>query len=308
VELRSFDCEHINEKACDTCDDVLQLAAAVERRSEHPLAQAVVNAAGERKLHNGYIAEDVEAITGRGVRGKVNGKNIIVGSHALFDAEHPHDQTICLAMDAVEKNGCTTMLVSEGERLAGYIAVADKARDTSRDAIAALKKLGIEKSVMLTGDNATTAQTIARVVGIDEVRAQLLPAQKLEEVKSLHNKYERVAMVGDGINDAPALASADIGIAMGGAGTAQAIETADVALMSDNLNKLPFAIKISRKAMRVIKQNIVISLLLKFVFLALAFPGLATLWMAVIADTGASLVVTVNGMRLLKTKEAQLAE
>jgi len=306
VELRSFNCEHTNEKACDSCDDVLQLAAAVERRSEHPLAQAVVNAAGERKPHNGYVAEEVEAITGRGVRGKVNGKNITVGSHPLFDVEHPHDQTICRAMDAVEKNGCTIMLVSEGERLAGYIAVADKTRDTSRAAIEALKKLGIEKSVMLTGDNATTAQTIARVVGIDEVRAQLLPAQKLEAVKSLHNKYERVAMVGDGINDAPALASADIGIAMGNAGTAQAIETADVALMSDNLNKLPFAIKLSRKAMRVIKQNIIISLLLKFVFLALALPGFATLWMAVIADTGASLLVTVNGMRLLKTKESQL--
>jgi Cd2+/Zn2+-exporting ATPase len=308
VELRSFDCQHLDEKECASCDDVLQLAAAVERRSEHPLAQAVVNAAGERKHHNGYVAEEVEAITGRGVRGKVNGKNIIVGSHALFDAEHPHDQTICRTVDAVEKNGCTTMLVSAGERLAGYIAVADKTRDTSRAAIAALKKLGIEKSVLLTGDNTTTAQTIARVVGIDEVRAQLLPAQKLEEVKSLHNKYERVAMVGDGINDAPALASADVGIAMGSAGTAQAIETADVALMSDNLNKLPFAIKISRKALRVIKQNIIISLLLKFVFLALALPGLATLWMAVIADTGASLLVTVNGMRLLKTKEAQLAE
>jgi Cd2+/Zn2+-exporting ATPase len=307
VELRSFDCQHAAEKECESCDDVLQLAAAVERRSEHPLAQAVVNAAGERKPHNGYVAEEVEAIAGRGVRGRVNGKSIVVGSHALFDAEHPHDETICRTVDAAEKNGCTTMMVSDGEHLAGYIAVADKTRDTSRAAIKELKKLGIEKNIMLTGDNVTTAQTIARVIGIDEVRAQLLPAQKLEAVKSLRHEYQRVAMVGDGINDAPALASADVGIAMGNAGTAQAIETADVALMSDNLSKLPFAIKISRKAMRVIKQNITVSLVLKGVFLALALPGFATLWMAVIADTGASLLVTVNGMRLLKMKEKPLS-
>ncbi|MDZ7360247.1 MAG: heavy metal translocating P-type ATPase [candidate division KSB1 bacterium] len=303
VELRSFACAHPAEKECESCDDVLQLAAAVERRSEHPLAQAVVAAAGERKLHHGYIAEEVEAITGRGVRGKVNGKNIVVGSHAMFDAEHPHDETICQTVDTVEKNGHTAMMVSADERLAGYIAVADKMRDTGRTAIAELRKLGIEKSVMLTGDNTTTAQTIARVVGVDDVLAQLLPNQKLEAVQSLRREYECVAMVGDGINDAPALASADVGIAMGSAGTAQAIETASVALMSDNLNKLPFAIKLSRKAMRVIKQNIAVSLVLKGVFLILALPGFATLWMAVIADTGASLIVTVNGMRLLRTKD-----
>jgi len=303
VELRSFDCAHPAEKECESCDDVLQLAAAVERRSEHPLAQAVVAAAGERNPHHGYVAEDVEAITGRGVRGKVNGKKIIVGSHAMFDAEHPHDETICRAVDTVEKNGRTAMMVSADQRLAGYIAVADKMRDTGRAAIEELRKLGIKKSVMLTGDNTTTAQTIARVVGVDEVLAQLLPNQKLEAVQSLRREYKCVAMVGDGINDAPALASADVGIAMGSAGAAQAIETASVALMSDNLNKLPFAIKLSRKAMRVIKQNIAVSLVLKGIFLILALPGFATLWMAVIADTGASLIVTVNGMRLLRTKD-----
>jgi len=303
VELRSFDCVHPTENVCSSCEEVLQLAAAVECRSEHPLAQAVVTAAGERQHHNGYVAEEVETLTGRGVRGKVNGKNVIVGSHALFDAEHPHAKIICNTLDAVEKNGRTAMIVSTDEHLVGYIAVADKTRDSSRSAIAELKKLGIEKSVMLTGDNSATAQMIARVVGVDEVFAQLLPSQKLEAVKSLRHEYERVAMVGDGINDAPALASADVGIAMGAAGTAQAIETANVALMSDNLNKLPFAIKISRKAMRVIKQNIAISLVLKGIFLALALPGFATLWMAVIADTGASLLVTMNGMRLLRIKD-----
>jgi Cd2+/Zn2+-exporting ATPase len=282
---------------------VLQLAAAVERRSEHPLAHAIVTAAGERGRHNGYVAEEVEALSGRGVRGKVNGKKVIVGSHALFDAEHPHDAAICRAVNAAEQNGRTAMIVSNDERLAGYIAVADQTRDSSRDVIAELKKLGIEKNIMLTGDNSVTAQSIGSAVGVDEVRAQLLPDQKLEAVKALRELYKRVAMVGDGINDAPALASADVGIAMGNAGTAQALETASVALMSDNLGKLPFAIKLSRKALHVIKQNITISLVLKGIFLALALPGLATLWMAVIADTGASLLVTVNGMRLLKTKD-----
>jgi Cd2+/Zn2+-exporting ATPase len=303
VELRAFDCAHPAQGECKSCDDVLQLAAAIERRSEHPLAHAIVTAAGERGRHNGYVAEEVETLSGRGVRGKVNGKNVIVGSHAMFDAEHPHDAAICRTVNAAEQNGRTAMIVSNDERLTGYIAVADQTRDSSRDVIAELKKLGIEKSIMLTGDNSVTAQSIGSAVGVDEVRAQLLPDQKLEAVKALRELYKRVAMVGDGINDAPALATADVGIAMGNAGTAQALETASVALMSDNLSKLPFAIKLSRKALHVIKQNVTISLVLKGIFLALALPGLATLWMAVIADTGASLLVTVNGMRLLKTKE-----
>ncbi|MGH7452001.1 MAG: heavy metal translocating P-type ATPase, partial [bacterium] len=303
VELRAFECAHPEQRGCQSCDDVLQLAAAIERRSEHPLAHAIVTAAGERGRHHGYVAEGVETLTGRGVRGKVNGKSVIVGSHALFDAEHPHDAAICQTVNAVEQNGRTTMIVSNGEHLAGYIAVADQTRDSSRDVIAELKKLGIEKSIMLTGDNSATAQSIGSAVGVDEVRSQLLPNEKLEAVKALRELYKRVAMVGDGINDAPALAIADVGIAMGNAGTAQALETASVALMSDNLGKLPFAIKLSRKALHVIKQNIAISLVLKGIFLALALPGLATLWMAVIADTGASLLVTINGMRLLKTRE-----
>jgi Cd2+/Zn2+-exporting ATPase len=300
--MRSVDCENHNRE-CQPCEDLLQLAAAVERRSEHPLAQAIRQAAGERGLHRGYQVENVETLSGRGVRGKVNGKTVTVGSHALFDAEHPHDDTVCRTVSALEANGHTAMMVSEGERLAGYIAVADRTRDTSRAAITELKKMGIEKSVMLTGDNHTTAQAIGETVGVDDVRAKLLPAQKVEVVKLLRREYEHVAMVGDGINDAPALASASVGIAMGGAGTAQALEAADVALMSDNLSKLPFAIKLSRKALHVIKQNIAVSLALKGVFFMLALPGLATLWMAVFADMGASLLVTVNGMRLLREKD-----
>ncbi len=302
VDIRNFSCENHGQH-CSSCEDMLQLAAAVERRSEHPIALAIVQAAGDRAKHCGYIVEEVETLAGRGVRGKVNGKSVVIGSHALFDAEHPHEELICQTMKAVEASGRTAMMVSEDERVAGYIAVSDQARAESRDALAELKKLGIQKSVMLTGDNAATAQNIANSVGMDEVRSQLMPDQKLEAVKSLRQEYHNVAMVGDGINDAPALASANVGIAMGGAGTAHALEVADVALMSDNLSKLPFAIKLSRKALSVVKQNVIVSLALKAVFLALALPGFATLWMAVIADTGASLLVTMNGMRLLREKD-----
>lgn len=302
VEIRDFSCADHSE-SCSSCEDMLQMAAAVERRSTHPLAQAVVQAANARAQHSAYVAEDVEMLAGRGVRGKVNGKTVVVGSHAFFDATHPHDGEICRTVNALEENGHTTMMVSADERLAGYIAVADRARADSRAALAKLKELGIQKSVMLTGDNAATAQSLATTLGVDEVRAHLLPDQKLAAVQALRREYEDVAMVGDGINDAPALACASVGIAMGGTGTAQALETADVALMSDNLSKLPFAIKLSRHALAVIKQNLAISLVLKGIFFALALPGLATLWMAVIADTGASLLVTVNGMRLLRARD-----
>ncbi|MDZ7289174.1 MAG: heavy metal translocating P-type ATPase [candidate division KSB1 bacterium] len=303
IKMRALECVH-DEGNCETCEDMLQLAAAVERRSEHPLAQAIVAAAGESGRHNGLIVEEVENLAGRGVRGKVNGQTVTVGSHALFEVEHPHDATICRTIEALEKSGYTTMMVSAGGGIAGYIVVADQTRDHSRAAITELKKLGIEKNLLLTGDNPAAAQSIGEAVGVDEVHAQMLPEQKLEAVKLLRREYQHVAMVGDGINDAPALASASVGIAMAKAGTAQALEAADVALMSDNLSKLPFAIKLSRKALRVIKQNIVISLALKGIFFILALPGLATLWMAVFADMGASLLVTVNGMRLLKTRDS----
>ena len=298
VATQTVDCEHPSD-GCAPCDDMLALAAAVERRSEHPLARAVVEAAGERARHGEFAVGDVESLAGRGVRGTVNGKRITVGNHKLFDTEFPHDENLCNAVSDVEANGHTAMMVSDGERVRGYIAVADQLRDAGRGAISDLKKLGIEKTVMLTGDNATIAQAIGDSVGVDEVRANLLPEDKLEVITALRKKYEHVAMLGDGINDAPALASASVGIAMGAA-SAQALEAADVALMSNNLAKLPAIIRHSRKTMSIIRQNIFFSIGIKVVFLALALPGLATLWMAVFADMGASLLVTMNGMRLLR--------
>ncbi len=295
---RSADCA--TGESCAECDDVLALAYAVEKRSAHPLAKAVVDAAGSRGLDTRYApAESVAMLSGRGVQGQVNGKLITVGSHALFEAEHPHSRDLCNWVDAAEAQGQTTMLLCDGDRVRGFIAVADEPRADSQQVIADLKNLGIQ-TVMLTGDNAAVAESIGKSVGVNDVRAGLLPADKVDAVKGLLNTQGRVAMVGDGVNDTPALAAATVGIAMGGAGSAQAMETADIALMADDLRQLPYAIRLSRFARSLIRQNIVLSLGLKAVFMLLALAGGASLWLAVFADVGMSLIVTLNGMRPIR--------
>lgn len=289
---------------CEDCDDVLALAAAVESRSEHPLAQAITQAATARGLGEVYSpAEDVTVLAGRGVRGHINGRQVTVGSHRHFDLTYSHDDFFCQQIDQSEARGQTTMLVHDGSDVRGYIAVADQVRPSSAQIIARLQDIGIERIIMLTGDNESTARAIGDEVGVDGVRANLLPQDKVDAVRALLDEYGQVAMVGDGVNDAPALAAATIGIAMGGAGTDQALETADIALMADDLSKLPFAIELSRRTRSIIRQNVALSLLIKGLFMALALPGLATLWMAVFADMGASLIVTLNGMRLLRSDE-----
>ncbi len=206
--------------------------------------------------------------------------------------------------DAAQSAGQTVMYVSRADKVIGYIGVQDEIRGDSAAALAELGAMNPPvKRVMLTGDNAQAAARVAgQIPGIDEIHAGLLPDQKLAEIEKLGRSGAAVAMVGDGINDAPALARADVGIAMGGGGTAQAMETADVVLMQDDLSHVPLALRMARKSRRVIKQNIVLSLALKLAFLALAIPGIATLWMAVVADVGATLLVTLNGMRLLREK------
>jgi Cd2+/Zn2+-exporting ATPase len=184
----------------------------------------------------------------------------------------------------------------------GYIAVADTLRPGVSEVMASLDKVGIEHTIMLTGDNQATAQAIAAAVGVEDLKADLLPEQKVAAIEELLDQYEAVAMVGDGVNDAPALARATVGIAMGAAGTDTALETADVALMADDLGKLPFTVTLSQQARRIIRQNVALSLGIKAVFFALALGGVATLWMAVFADMGASLIVTLNGMRLLRKR------
>jgi len=287
-------------------DEVLALAAAVENRSEHPLARAVVAAAEQRGIAF-TAAQDFQALTGRGARALLDGSPVHIGNRTLFaEINTPVPEVLHTHAERLEAEGKTVMFVAvvDGGRTSavGLIAVADTVRPDAREAIAALKRSGIRHTVMLTGDNEPTAVAIAAQVGVDEARANLLPEEKVDAVERLLAEYGQVAMVGDGVNDAPALARATVGIAMGGAGTDQALETADIALMADDLVKLPFAMQLSRRTLMVVRQNVAFSLLVKAAFMALALPGLATLWMAVFADVGASLIVILNGMRLLKNK------
>jgi len=287
-------------------EHILRLAAAVESRSEHPLARAIVAAAEQRGIAF-TPAEDFQALTGRGARAWLNGRQVTIGNRTLLsEVGIPLLEPLRTQVERLEEEGKTVMVVATmangRHSVAGLIAVADTVRPDAREAVAALKRSGVRRTVMLTGDNERTATAIAAQVGIDEVRANLLPERKVGAVEGLLAEYGQVAMVGDGVNDAPALARATVGIAMGGAGTDQALETADIVLMADDLSKLPFAMHLSRRTLRVVQQNIVFSLLVKAAFMGLAIPGLATLWMAVFADVGASLIVILNGMRLLKNK------
>ena len=304
LAVRARDCMQDDTQLlddCAACNDVVALASSVERRSEHPLAHAILSESERRgvgALHP--VAETVTALMGKGVTGQVDGRAVTIGSHTFFDRDIPHKQTHCAAATHDASQGFTPILVSaEGEYL-GMITVADQVRASSRTAVAQLKAAGIRAVVMLTGDGAGTAQAIADEVGVTDVRAELLPADKLTAVEELQDSYGPVAMVGDGINDAPALAAADVGIAIGGAtGTAQAMETADITLMSDDLRQLPFAIRLARATMQTIRANVVFSIGIKLVFLVLVLLGVGTMWMAVLADVGTSVLVTLNGMRLL---------
>jgi Cd2+/Zn2+-exporting ATPase len=290
--------------ACTNCRDLIAKAAAVEARSEHPLGQAIIERAREMGLQDAYApAEDVEATTGRGVRGRVEGHEITIGSHE-FVHNGEHRDAFCQQVELAEREGWTTIVIAdECCDQWGYVTIADAPRESAPRVIEALKGVGIEHTVMLTGDNEGTARKIAAQVGVDEFKARLLPGDKVDAVEELLARYQRVGMVGDGINDAPALARATVGIVMGAAGSDAALETADVALMADDLTKLPFLIGLSRRTLSIIRQNVAFALLVKALFLGLAVAGVATLWMAVFADMGASLLVIFNGMRVLGYRE-----
>jgi Cd2+/Zn2+-exporting ATPase len=232
----------------------------------------------------------------------VQGKTFQIGNSRLFteqaiDVKHVEDK-----ISRLQNEGKTVMLLGDNERVLGLIAVADVLRENSGQAINKLKKAGIKKVIMLTGDNESTAHAIATKAGVDDFRAGLLPEDKVDAIKKLLIKHGKVAMVGDGVNDAPAMAVSTVGIAMGAAGTDAALETADIALMADDLTKLADAIKLSRKTLGIIKQNIAFALIIKGLILLMVVPGWLTLWLAVAGDMGSSLLVTLNGMRLLKVK------
>jgi Zn2+/Cd2+-exporting ATPase len=307
VAVEAVSCEAPGDR-CLPCDEMLALASAVEQYSEHPLAQAVRDASIARGVHGRYTAGTVQALAGRGVSGTVAGDTVVVGSHRYFEDHFPHAAADCAAVDAASAAGQTSLLVGREGAYLGYITVADRVRDSSAAAIRALREAGVEHVVMLTGDDAPTAHAVATAVGVDDVRAGLMPAAKVDAVEALRREYGAVAMVGDGINDAPALASATVGIAMGAAGTAQALETADVALMGDDLRPLAFLLRLSRATMNTIRANIALSLGIKLAFLVLVLLGLGSLWLAVFADMGASLIVTLNGMRLLRRPQPTPAD
>ncbi|MES2069288.1 MAG: heavy metal translocating P-type ATPase [Pseudomonadota bacterium] len=278
----------------------LQLAASLAGRSDHPVSGAI-STYWQAQAGLGVLLEvgDFEALAGRGVKGRMDGQWIYLGNHRLIEELQICTPQTEAALDRLEAEGKTAVIICNEQAPLAVIAVADTVRDSSRQAIAELHQLGI-RSLMLTGDNTLTARAIAAHVGIDDARGDLLPEDKLAAITEELKLYGSVGMVGDGINDAPALAKSSIGFAMGAAGTDTAIETADVALMDDDLRKIPQFIRLSRRTAAILKQNIALALGIKLVFLLLAVMGMATLWMAVFADMGASLLVVFNGLRLLR--------
>lgn len=279
----------------------LRQAASLASHSDHPVSQAITRFAEGQTVLTDPVA--MQALPGRGVQGEVDGQLLYLGNHRLVEELNICSPALEAQLKVLETQGKTTTLLMTKERVLGVFGVADTVRDTSRDAIAALHKLGVH-TTMLTGDNPLTAQAIASQVGIDTVQAELLPTDKLTAIEALAKQYGAVGMVGDGINDAPALARADIGFAMGAAGSDTALETADVALMDDDPRKLAEFIQLSRRTGAILRQNIALALGIKVVFLVLAVLGSATLWMAVFADMGASLLVVANGLRLLRSARA----
>ena len=278
--------------------EILGMAAALEVRSAHPIARAILAKAADLKIV-AEPADAVQAITGRGVVGRIAGREMWLGSRRYIEERGIGSPAVLQRADALSSAGRTIVAVGDGQEVWGLVAVADAVRPEAKDIVAALHRAGIEHVVMLTGDNRATAEAIAKQTGIDEVRAELLPGDKVSAVEDLVRRYGSVAMVGDGVNDAPAMGRANLGIAMGAMGSDAAIETADVALMSDDLSKLPWLVRHSRATLSVIHQNVAFSIAVKLLFTALTVIGLASLWGAIAADVGASLLVVLNGLRLL---------
>jgi Cd2+/Zn2+-exporting ATPase len=290
--------------------DILRLAASLNVHSAHPVARAVV-AAWQANGHAGAAAAasdlipatDVRTIAGQGVRGRLGGRSYFIGSHRLTEDLAVCSPAVEAALARLEDDGKTTVVLGSDQAPIAVLGVADTVRPSTAEALAQLHRLGV-RTVMLTGDNEATARAIARHVGIDDVRAGLMPAEKQQAIAELVDRHGAVGMVGDGVNDAPALARATIGFAMGAAGSDTALETADVAFMDDDLRKLPAFLGLSRWTVRVLWQNIALAIGLKALFFALTLAGVATLWMAVFADMGTSLLVVLNGLRLIGWRPA----
>lgn len=287
-------------------NELLSIITALEYRSQHPLASAIIKKAEEKNVaYSDITVEDFSSITGKGIKGTVDGVTYYIGSPKLFKELSPSifNETLEKQVTSLQNQGKTAMVFGTENEILAVVAVADEVRESSKDVIQKLHQLGVNKTIMLTGDNKGTANAIGSHVGVSDIQAELMPQDKLDYIKQLRSEYGNVAMVGDGVNDAPALAASTVGIAMGGAGTDTALETADVALMGDDLRKLPFTVKLSRKTLNIIKANITFAIAIKFIALLLVIPGWLTLWIAILSDMGATLLVALNGLRLMRVKE-----
>lgn len=281
--------------------DVLAHAAAIETYSQHPLASSILRKAQADNVNNLH-AENFQSFTGKGAQATVDGSIYMIGSPSLFQGKAPLPKELQMQVRTLQTQGKTVMLFGTDNRIEGLIAVADQVRKGSLSIIERLHQLG-KRTVILTGDNQATGSAVGREVGIMETKSELLPQDKLIAIKELKQQYGKVAMVGDGINDAPALAAADVGVAMGGAGTDTAMETADIALMADDLSKVPYTMGLSQQTLTIIKQNIGFALLLKLIALLLVIPGWLTLWLAILADMGATILVVFNSLRLMRARK-----
>lgn len=269
--------ENFSEKEIDS------YVAALESHSHHPLAQALIKDLDHKNVSE-FDIKQFRSLTGKGVEGVIENQKWKIGSPALFEGKV--DDALIDKISYHQEDGKTVILVSKENKIVGLYALADTLREEASQTVKQLHQLGIEKTVMLTGDNAQTGQAIAQQVGVTEVYTDCMPEVKLQKIKQLVDQVGQVAMVGDGVNDAPALAASSVGIAMGTTGTDTALKTADIALMGDDLRKLPFTIKLSRKALRIIKANITFALLIKLAALLLVVPGWLTLWIAILSDLG----------------------
>ncbi|KZK77477.1 putative cadmium-transporting ATPase [Pseudovibrio sp. W64] len=282
-------------------EELLTRAASLEARSSHPLAEAILTRAKEDGVEY-QAAENVELLPGRGLSGQRNGKSYWLGSRRFLNEKDFEIGEADAKARELEAEGKTVVAVGTDAHVCGLIALADTVRDTAEELVSQLHKAGVEKLVMLTGDNKATAERVASSVGIDEVRAELLPEDKVAAVEQLSHEYETVAMIGDGVNDAPAMARASFGIAMGAIGSDAAIETADIALMKDDLSRLPWLIHHSKRTLQIIHQNIAFAFIVKGILVVLTAMGFASLWAAILGDVGATLIVVTNALRLLKDK------
>ncbi len=282
-----------------TESELLEIAAAIELRSEHPLAHAIVAHAEARGIRP-LPVQGYQALKGKGATALLNGRSVWIGSHRYLEERGEETPELHDKLEQMAGSGSSVVVVGEDGHVCGLIALADQLRPDAWAVVQALRATGIEHVIMLTGDNTPTAKAIAQASGIDEFQAELRPEDKVTAVEALVQRYGTVGMIGDGVNDAPALARATVGIAMGAIGTDAAIETADIALMSDDLSRVPWLIRHSRRALRIVRQNIVASLAIKAAFVVLTLFGYASLWAAIAADMGVSLLVVGNALRLLR--------